>query len=132
MYLVDNYSGYKGMSPAPKPDDLLRNPEAHLPLTNLAYHVLIALAGAPRHGYGIIKDIEERTGGAMQLRSGTLYTAIQRLQADGLLQRAGSPDSESDPRRRYFTLTDLGQQVARLETQRLTAMIGTARERGVG
>lgn len=112
--------------PAPTGD-----PADHLPLTTLAFHILLSLGDQARHGYGIILDIEERTGGAMQLRSGTLYTAIRRLQEAGLLREAGDrPTSDrDDDRRRYYQITRLGHQVARLEAERLAAMVGTAKER---
>ena len=119
------------MTPARKPPNLPEDPEAHLPLTTLAFHILLSLADRARHGYGIILDIEERTGGAMQLRSGTLYTAIQRLQSDGLLTESGDRPAadRDDERRHYYEITPLGRRVARLEADRLTAMLSTARQR---
>ena len=86
-----------------------QNPSDHIPLTNLAFHILLALADEPRHGYAIIQDIEERTDGAMRLRSGTLYTAFQRLEQAGLIAEAGrrpAPDRD-DQRRRYYEITRL-------------------------
>jgi DNA-binding PadR family transcriptional regulator len=56
-----------------------RDPLALLPLTHLAYHILLALADDPRHGYGIIKEVLERTDGEMELETGTLYAGIKRL-----------------------------------------------------
>ena len=120
------------MSPTRKPSQLLDDPEAHLPLTTLAFHILLALADGRRHGYGIILDIEERTGGAMRLRSGTLYTAIQRLQNDGLLEESEGPvgaAGRDDPRRRYYQMTPRGRKVARLEAARLATMLQTARQK---
>jgi len=120
------------VSPAKKPSDL-RDPEVHLPLTNLAFHILLALADQARHGYAIIQDIERRTEGAMQLRSGTLYTAIQRLESDGLLQEDGRRPAadRDDERRRYYRLTPLGRKVARLEAARLASMLSTATDKGL-
>lgn len=104
--------------------------EDHLPLTTLAFHILLALADGRRHGYGIILDIEERTEGAMRLRSGTLYTALQRLQNDGLLEESKSPGSaRDDPRRRYYQITPLGRRVAKLEASRLASMLQTAQQK---
>ncbi len=117
------------MPPSKKPEDL-KDPENHIPLTTLAFHILLALAAQPRHGYGIILDIEERTGGAMRLRSGTLYTALQRLLNDGLLgesERQRASDLE-DQRRRYYAITPLGLRVARLEATRLATMLHTAQQ----
>jgi DNA-binding PadR family transcriptional regulator len=129
--LSQSYSG-ADVSPAKKPADL-RDPEAHMPLTNLAFHILLALADPARHGYAIIQDIERRTGGAMQLRSGTLYTAIQRLESDGLLVEDGRRPAadRDDERRRYYRLTPLGRNVAALEAARLASMLSTAAEKGL-
>jgi DNA-binding PadR family transcriptional regulator len=121
------------MSPAPKSAESLRDPAAHLPLTTLAFHILLALADDRRHGYGIIRDIEARTRGSMRLRSGTLYTAIYRLQDDGLVGECPperAPEHE-DRRRRYFEITKLGRQVAELEARRLADLLSTATERAL-
>lgn len=117
--------------PAPKRDKPMDDPQAHLPLTALAFHILLALGEEPLHGYAIIQDIEERTEGAMKLRSGTLYTAIRRLEADGLLtatDRRPAPDRD-DQRRNYFKLTALGREVAQLESRRLAGLLSTAQNR---
>lgn len=115
--------------PAGRSDD----PASYLPLTALAFHILLAVAEEPRHGYGIILDIEERSQGAMRIRSGTLYTAIQRLESDGLLEESvkGSSGRGEDERRRYYRMTPLGRKVAKLEADRLTAMLRTAASRRV-
>ncbi len=110
-----------------------QEPSKHLPLTNLAFHILLGLGDGPRHGYAIIRDIEERTDGAMRLRSGTLYTALQRLETGGLIEegdRRPAPDQD-DQRRRYYEITQVGRQVARLEAARLAAMLSTAREKAL-
>ncbi|HVS65046.1 MAG TPA: PadR family transcriptional regulator [Thermoanaerobaculia bacterium] len=101
-----------------------------LPLTPLALHVLVALGNGELHGYGIIKDIEERTDGGLTLRSGTLYTALQRLLEAGWIEDAPPPDAAAvDPRRRYYRITELGRAVAAAESARLARMLADARER---
>lgn len=107
------------------------NPESLLPLTHLALEILLALAEGPRHGYGIITDIEERSGGRTSLRSGTLYTAIQRLRSDGLLEPAESSEAGDDPRRKYFQITPFGRTVARLELERLSHVVTSGRRRAL-
>jgi DNA-binding PadR family transcriptional regulator len=104
-----------------------------LPLTHLTYHVLLVLAGTKLHGYGIIKEVYERTGGAMDLETGTLYAAIKRLRDDGLIEVAEAPaDAESaDSRRRYYQLTDFGGDVLAAESERLAALVGLAREKNL-
>lgn len=102
--------------------------EATPPLPAAAFHILLALVVADRHGYGIIQDVEARTNGALRLSPGTLYRTIQRLLEQGLIEeprqlsRAGG-----DPRRRYYRITPAGAAVARAETRRLTELVRLAR-----
>ncbi len=62
-----------------------KNHLSFLPLTPFAFQVLLALADGARHGYAIIKEVEERSGGAVRLRTGTLYTLLQRLMEQELI-----------------------------------------------
>ena len=102
-----------------------------MPLSSLTYHVLLALADADRHGYGIIKEIEARTGRGGAPSTGALYLALQRLETDGWI--AESPDrpdpDQDDARRRYYRLTAAGRRAAQLETRRLAALVGIAVEK---
>ena len=116
-------------SRTPRSDGRPSDPEAFLPLTAVAFEVLLGVASGCRHGYAILRDIEERTGGAMQLHAGTLYRSIFRLVDQGLLEEledAPDPD-EDDARRRYYTMTDLGRRVAAAEASRLADRVATAR-----
>ena len=116
------------MSIAPRPD-----PRSFLPLTPLACHVLLALAGDGLHGYGIIQEVSARTAGAITLRTGTLYALLQRLESDGLIaesDRRPDPD-EDDERRRYYELTKLGRAVLEADLRRLEAVVGEARRKRV-
>ena len=88
----------------------------------------MALAEEDRHGYGIIKDIEERTQGTLSIRSGALYTTIQRLLETGFVEPAPG-DTDGDARRKYYRITPLGRQVATLEAARLGDLVDAARER---
>ena len=103
-------------------------PEAELPLTHLSYHILLALADAPRHGYGIIKEIESKSAGAMSPSTGALYLALQRMEDEGLLEESpGRPkEADDDPRRKYYRLTGRGRRLAAAETQRLAELLGVA------
>ena len=109
------------------------DPSALLPLTSLTYHVLLALADANRHGYGIIKEVEERTEGQMELETGTLYAAMKRMRDDGTIESV--PTSERPPnedsRRRTYRLTPFGKNVLRAESQRLAQLLGIAAEKKV-
>jgi hypothetical protein len=119
------------------------NPLSFLPLTPFAFQVLLALADGERHGYAIIKEVEERSGGTVRLRTGTLYTLLQRLLeeqligesdgglSDGSMGAPGGPSARADSRRRYYRLSALGDAVLRAEAQRLEGLIGDARRKHV-
>ncbi len=96
------------------------------PLTHVVYHILLSLTAAPRHGYGIIKDVEDRTHGRLALEAGTLYGAIKRLREDGWIEEAPAP-ADADRRRRYYALTEMGRDVLRLESERLAELVEMAR-----
>jgi DNA-binding PadR family transcriptional regulator len=124
--------------------DHKKNPLSFLPLTPFAFQVLLALADGPRHGYAIIKEVEERSGGSVRLRTGTLYTLLQRLLEQELIgepaaskfaagppAEPGGPAARADSRRRYYELSVLGDAVLRAEAQRLEGLIGDARRKHV-
>ena len=104
-----------------------REPTDLLPLTHVVYHVLLSLSMGAKHGYGIIKDVEERTCGRLDLEAGTLYAAIKRLRDDGLLDKSEAPP-DTDERRRYYALTALGRSVLRAESERLCELVDYARD----
>jgi DNA-binding PadR family transcriptional regulator len=94
-----------------------------LPLTPAAFHVLIALADGPKHGYLILKDVEERTNGDVLLSTGTLYGLIKRFLDEELIIETKADDD----RRRPYKLTALGREVAEAEAERLERMVRAAR-----
>lgn len=102
----------------------------HLPLTPLSFQILVALADAPRHGYGILKEIESSSREPFRSSTGTLYLAIQRLEQGGLIEEDPAHDS-SDSRRRYYRLTEPGRAVAIAETRRLTRLLQAVRSKGL-
>jgi DNA-binding PadR family transcriptional regulator len=106
-----------------------RKPEDFLPLTPAMFHILLALADKERHGYHIMREVDERTNGNVKLGPGTLYGSIKRMMADGLIEELEErPDPElDDERRRYYRLTDFGYRVASAEAQRLEQMVRSAR-----
>ncbi len=90
------------------------------------YLILTALAGSTQHGYGIITDVADISGGRVQLRPGTLYTALDRLRADGLVT-VDREEIVENRLRRYYRLTGDGQQrlaeeAARLQTNAAVAL----------
>src|SRR6187551_2220433 len=90
-----------------KTQALESSPEAMLPLTPAVFHILLALADGEKHGYGIMKEVTQRTEGQMRMGPGTLYGSIGRMLASGLIEETGErPDPEmDDERRRYYHLT---------------------------
>jgi len=107
------------------------DPRSMLPLTHLSYHVMLAIADAPLHGYGIIKEVAARTDGTMELEAGTLYAGIKRMNDEGLLEGAPQPQEGADSRRRYYRLTDFGRDVLGAESQRLANLLQVARDKNV-
>jgi DNA-binding PadR family transcriptional regulator len=96
------------------------------------FHILLSLADRPRHGYGILLDVEDRTEGGMVLGTGTVYSAIKRLRKLGWIEESVAPEgSEDDPRRKHYRLTDVGRRELRQEAERLQAMVSQARSRAV-
>lgn len=103
-----------------------RDPLPFLPLTPAAFHVLLALADTPRHGYSILKEVEERTSGDVRLSTGTLYGLIKRFLDDELIVELAAED-DGNERRRPYRLTPFGRQVARAEAERLEELVAAAR-----
>jgi DNA-binding PadR family transcriptional regulator len=98
------------------------------PLQPAAFHILLALAGGERHGYALMRDVEELSDGALRIGPGTLYGSIKRLLAAGLIAEADErPDPQlDDQRRRYYRLTADGQEVLTAEAQRLARLVAAA------
>jgi len=97
-------------------------------LSDLAFHILLALGDGARHGYAIGKDVEERSSGRLDPTTGALYQALHRLAEEGLITMAKGP-GEADARRKYFALTREGRRAAADEAARLDALVRAARRR---
>lgn len=102
-------------------------------MTKEAFHVLLSLAHEGRHGYGIIQDVSGATGGALTLRTGTLYNILKRLLDEGWIveSRDRPAPEEDDERRRYYAITPGGRRALEVETRRLEQMLDLARSRHV-
>jgi DNA-binding PadR family transcriptional regulator len=88
-----------------------------LPLTEPVLLILLSLAEQPRHGYSILKDVEEMSDGRVTLSTGTLYGALRRLLEDGWIQRFEEEDSSRG--RQAYRLTPAGRRNLQLEASRL-------------
>ncbi|MDQ2907178.1 MAG: PadR family transcriptional regulator [Ktedonobacteraceae bacterium] len=106
-------------------------PDELLPLSPAIFHILLALTGEERHGYGIMLETARSSDGKVNLGPGTLYRSIKRLLADGLIEESDErPVPElDDERRHYYRLTSFGLRVARAEAQRLAALVRLAQSR---
>jgi len=96
-------------------------------LTRAEFHVLLALQHGSRHGYAVMQDVEDLSEGRVRLGPGTLYTAIKRLVAAGLIEECEA-DAE---RRRCYQLTRLGKAAAADEARQMSDLVRVARKRGL-
>jgi DNA-binding PadR family transcriptional regulator len=105
-----------------------RPPEELLPLKSDVLLIMLALAARPLHGYGIIRDVEERSAGDTILQTGALYRTLRRLLSDRLIEECASSDDGSyDERRRTYQLTRLGRSVLHAEVERMARLVRAAR-----
>jgi DNA-binding PadR family transcriptional regulator len=111
--------------------DRPRRSDPRAPLPDAELEILLALVDGEAHGYAMMRAVEHRSGGRTRLGPGTLYAALKRLLAVGLIEesdRRRDPD-RGDARRRYYRLTDLGSQVLSAELDRLSALVRHGRRR---
>jgi DNA-binding PadR family transcriptional regulator len=103
------------------------------PLPSAAFQILLTLADENLHGYGIMRHVEQQTGGRMRLGPGTLYSSIQALLEEGLIEEVegSGPQGATDERRRYYHLTNAGRKVARSEAERLADLLRVARAKRI-
>ncbi len=109
-------------------------PEDFLPLKPHWFHILLSLADQEQHGYGIMQEVLDRTGGKVRLWPATLYGTLKRLTDADLIEESGDrPSAElDDARRRYYRLTKLGRRVLAAESQRLEDLVRVIRsKRGI-
>ena len=99
-----------------------------LPLTPAVFYILFALAGAEKHGYAIMKEVENVSGGQFTMGPGTLYTTIQRLLELGLIEEI-STSSASERRRRCYRLSRIGRSAFEAELNRMESLVRSAQRR---
>jgi DNA-binding PadR family transcriptional regulator len=100
-------------------------PETFLPLKTNWFHILLSLAGDDQHGYGIMQEVLDRTGGKVRLWPATLYGSLKRLIETGLIEESDERPAREfdDARRRYYRLTRLGRSVLNAESERLQELV---------
>jgi DNA-binding PadR family transcriptional regulator len=107
--------------------------ESHLPLKALVFQILLALSDQERHGWSLVREVQQR-GGFASLMPGNFYRTLRSMLADGLIadaprRLARKAEAQGDERRRYFRLTPLGAAVAAAEARRLEAAVHEARSK---
>lgn len=98
-----------------------------LPLSAAALHILLALAGEDRHGYGIMREVARQSDGRYKLGPGTLYDNLQRLLDQGIVEERSPGSRGDDPRRRYYRLSRFGRGLLATEIARLEGVVREAR-----
>lgn len=108
------------------------SPRDFLPLKDLVFRILVALADGELHGWGLAQTLDEP--GATRLLPGHLYRTLDRMLEDGLIAERDRPADHEPPAgkrgatpSRFFRLTPLGRDVARAETDRLAALVERSR-----
>lgn len=98
-------------------------------LNQPALHILLALGTDTKHGYAIMQDIAERSGGEIRLLPGTLYSTIARMLEAKLVEECNAPrgTTSDDARRRYYRVTAAGRAAARAEMRRMTMLVRLGR-----
>lgn len=110
-----------------------RDPKDFLPLTPPELNILLSLAEEEKHGYIIMLDVEERTGGKVRLGAGTLYGALKRLVVRGLIEEVERKEPEAGVeagRRRYYKITQFGGRVLAADISLMEGYVGIAHRIG--
>ncbi len=98
-----------------------------LPLSPATLHILLALAGEDRHGYGIMQEVARQSDGQYKLGPGTLYDNLQKLMDQRMVEPVARRSADDDPRRRYYRLTTFGRGVLQADVARLENVVRTAK-----
>jgi DNA-binding PadR family transcriptional regulator len=94
------------------------------PLTPAVFHILLALADGPLHGYAVMQAVEHSAGPSLRMGPGTIYGSLQRMEDAGLVKEV---PARSDDRRRVFTLQPAGRRALEAESRRLVRLASLVR-----
>jgi len=100
------------------------------PLPAVAFQIMLALSAGELHGYAIMREVEQQTGGRLRLGPGTLYGSIQALLEGMLIEEVDRP-AETERRERYYRLTVAGRKLARSEAEKMADVLRVARARKI-
>lgn len=114
--LENRYTDYRASVPKQKLN----------PLPSAAFQILLSLADEDLHGYGIMRQVKEQTGGRTRLGPGTLYSSIQALLEEGFIEEV-----DGNERRRSYRLTSAGRKLACSEADRLADLLRSARAKKI-
>ena len=101
-------------------------PQVSPPLTPAVFHILLALANGPLHGYAIMQSVEDSAGSEMRMGPGTIYGSLQRMEEAGLVRELSATAND---RRRVFTLLPAGRRALEAEARRLSRLASLLRAR---
>jgi DNA-binding PadR family transcriptional regulator len=103
------------------------------PLPAAAFQIMLSLADGDLHGYAIMRQVEEQTGGRLRLGPGTLYSSIQALLEEKLIEEVYRSEETEDrqERRRYYKLPAAGRKLARSEAEKMADVLRVARARKI-
>lgn len=100
------------------------------PLTPQSFYILLALLDKPHYGYSLVQQIEQDSGGAIQISPGSIYKALDRLDSLALISVSRTSTAERSPyKRKHYRLTPYGKQILLLEAKRLTYATGLVKTR---
>ena len=104
-----------------------------LPLKPVVFHILLALADQPLHGYGVVQSVRATSGQLIRLETGAFYRHLRKLLDQSLVTEVSEPKPEDIDARRgsYYRLTLLGQSVLTAESRRLASLVATTRKMGI-
>ena len=115
--------------PSAATSDAATSPDSFLPLKPAVFHALVALGRGDRHGYALLREIEQSSGGVVSLLPAALYRHLQRMLDHGLIEESARRPARTidDERRRYYHITPLGRRVAEGEIRRLEEVLVKAK-----
>jgi DNA-binding PadR family transcriptional regulator len=110
----------------------LSEPNEHLPLKPVVFHILLALAEAESHGYGVIQAVREGSAGTIHLETGPFYRHLRKLLDQGMVEESPDRPEDDDARRgAYYRLTKFGRAVLAAEARRLEDLVAATGNLGL-
>jgi DNA-binding PadR family transcriptional regulator len=106
--------------------------DSFLPLKPVVFHILLALAEQESHGYGVIQNVRDRSGGRIKLETGPFYRHLKKLMNGRLVEESDRrPENDDSRRGAYYRLTSLGREVVTAETRRMAGLVSLTEELGL-